>query len=322
MTVPKFVPPPQSPLHQYSVPPQNLSKDLSKDLPSQGLAPQTPSPKRIPSQNVIGFPVTVLSFEQQVRQILTWAQLGLSKVVCVANVHMLTEASWDGDLAQVIEEADLVTPDGMPLVWMVQMLRRTHQDRVAGMDLMQAVCQQAMQEGLSVYFLGSEVRILAQMRLRLEREFPYLNIAGMEPLPMLSVPIQVDPSVVEQVNSSGAGIVFVALGCPKQEKWMAAYQGSIQAVMVGVGGVFPVYAGIQKRAPGFIRSSGLEWLYRLVQEPTRLWGRYKKTIPPFVWMAVKQLFKHLIKRTPVGLQGDTESEPTAQELATAGSRQD
>jgi N-acetylglucosaminyldiphosphoundecaprenol N-acetyl-beta-D-mannosaminyltransferase len=245
----------------------------------------------IPTQNVIGFPVTILSFWHQVKCIVEWAKLGMSKVVCVANVHMLTEATTDTDLAHVIHNADLVTPDGMPLVWMVQMMRNTQQDRVAGMDLMQAVCQMAMQEGISVYFLGSESRVLDQMRLRLSREFPSLKIAGMEPLPMLSIPIEVDPNVIEQVNLTGAGIVFLALGCPKQEKWMAAYRGQINAVMIGVGGVFPIYAGIHKRASAFVRSAGLEWLYRLVQEPTRLWGRYRKTIPPFMWMATKQLLK-------------------------------
>lgn len=252
----------------------------------------------LPSQNVIGFPVTVLSFEQQVQQVMRWAKGGLSKVVCVANVHMLVEASWDQSLANILNHADLVTPDGMPLVWMVQLLRRVRQDRVAGMDLMIAVCEQAMQQGISVYFLGSEQRVLDQMAQRLKQDFPQLTIAGMEPLPMLSMPIEVDEAVVAQVNQSGAGIVFLALGCPKQEKWMAAYHNRIQAVMLGVGGVFPVYAGFQQRAPAFIRSAGLEWLYRLVQEPRRLWKRYSKTIPPFLWLALKQLAKKQLQSRP------------------------
>jgi N-acetylglucosaminyldiphosphoundecaprenol N-acetyl-beta-D-mannosaminyltransferase len=241
-------------------------------------------------QSVIGFPVTALSFQKQVEWILTWAQQRLSKVVCVANVHMLTEASWDPSLASVLYEADLITPDGMPLVWMVEWLRRSPQDRVAGMDLMQSVCQAAMEQNVSVYFLGSESAVLHRMKNRLMREFPALKIAGIEPLPMLSLPIDVDAAVVQRVNASGAGIVFVSLGCPKQEKWMMAYRHGIDAVMIGVGGVFPIYAGLQHRAPTFIRTAGLEWLYRLVQEPQRLWKRYSRTIPPFVWMACKQLW--------------------------------
>jgi N-acetylglucosaminyldiphosphoundecaprenol N-acetyl-beta-D-mannosaminyltransferase len=273
----------------------------------------------LPSQNVIGFPVTVLPFDAQVAQVIKWAKGGLSKVVCVANVHMLVEACNDRSLATILNRADMVTPDGMPLVWMVQQLRKIEQDRVAGMDLMMSVCQSASEQGLSVYFLGSERSVLEHMRVRLERDFPRLKIAGMEPLPMLSVPIVVDQDVVEQVNCSGASIVFVALGCPKQEKWMAAYHNRINAVMLGVGGVFPVYAGLQQRAPEFIRSAGLEWLYRLVQEPRRLWKRYSKTIPPFVWLAFKQLMR-ASRSTSRTILPQPELELSTQELVTSGQR--
>jgi N-acetylglucosaminyldiphosphoundecaprenol N-acetyl-beta-D-mannosaminyltransferase len=252
----------------------------------------TPAPR----QSVIGFPVSTLSFDQQVDCVVNWAKAGLSKVVCVANVHMLVEASWDPQLATVLHDADLVTPDGMPLVWMVKLLSKMHQDRVAGMDLMLAVCQQAMDEGVSVYFLGSDARTLEQMRVRLQHDFPRLKVAGLSPLPLITLPIEVDQNVIEMINDSGAGVVFLSLGCPKQEKWMAAYYNKITAVMLGVGGVFPIYAGQQLRAPEFIRAAGLEWLYRLVQEPRRLWKRYSRTIPPFLWMAVKQVVQFKVRR--------------------------
>jgi N-acetylglucosaminyldiphosphoundecaprenol N-acetyl-beta-D-mannosaminyltransferase len=250
----------------------------------------------IPAQNVIGFPVTALPFKEQVDVVMGWAKKGLSKVVCVANVHMLTEASWDSNLAHVLNHADMVTPDGMPLVWMVKLLRREQQDRVAGLDLMMAVCHQAIAEDVSVFFLGSEDAVLDRMSARLKRDFPMLKIAGMESLPMISMPVQVDDSVVEMVNESGAGVVFLSLGCPKQEKWMMAYKDRINAVMLGIGGVFPLYAGLHSRAPQFVRSAGLEWLYRLVQEPKRLWGRYSETIPPFLWMAIKQVVSSVGRR--------------------------
>jgi N-acetylglucosaminyldiphosphoundecaprenol N-acetyl-beta-D-mannosaminyltransferase len=243
----------------------------------------------VPTQNVIGFPVAAAAFEQQVDAILHWSKRNLSKVVCVANVHMLTEASWDTRLADVLQSADLVTPDGMPLVWMIQLLKRAPQDRVAGLDLMLAVCKQAEADGVGVFFLGSEEGILAKMRLRLNQEFPNLLLLGMESLPFRPLTAAEDAAVIDQVNQSGAGIVFLSLGCPKQELWMAQHQGKIKAVMVGIGGVFPLYAGIYRRAPAAVRASGLEWLYRLVQEPRRLWGRYSRTIPPFMWMALQQL---------------------------------
>jgi N-acetylglucosaminyldiphosphoundecaprenol N-acetyl-beta-D-mannosaminyltransferase len=130
------------------------------------------------------------------------------------------------------------------------------------------------------------------MRQRLEREYPDLRIAGMEPLPFKSlseISQAEDRELIEKINRSGAGLVFVCLGCPKQEYWMIEHRNKIQAVMLGLGAVFPLYAGLHKRAPQYIRESGLEWLYRLIQEPRRLWRRYGKTIPPFMWLALQQL---------------------------------
>ncbi|MEB3294286.1 MAG: WecB/TagA/CpsF family glycosyltransferase [Synechococcales bacterium] len=250
-------------------------------------------PTQIPVQEVIGLPVTALTFNQQISLIVKWGRSRLSKVVCVANVHMLVEACEDAHLASVLNNADLVTPDGMPLVWMLRLLLGKFQDRVAGQDILVGVCQEAQQENLPVFFVGSDSETLWRMRDRLQREFPNLRIAGMEPLPFgnLPLPQAEELAVIDQIHASEAGIVFVSLGCPKQEKWMASKQDQIQAVMVGVGGVFPVYAGIHRRAPKLIRELGLEWLYRLVQEPKRLWGRYRKTIPPFLWRASKQLWE-------------------------------
>lgn len=245
--------------------------------------------KSPPVQSVIGFPVTALPLDAQVELMLRWAKSRLSKVVCVANVHMLTEASWEPNLAAVLENADLVTPDGMPLVWMVRLMGHYEQDRVAGMDIMLALCQLASLRRIKVFFLGSQSLILERMRVRLEQEFPDLQVVGMEPLPFRPLTAAEDAEVIAKINDSGAGLVFVSLGCPKQEFWMAQHKGKIHSVMIGVGGVFPVYAGILKRAPYFIREAGLEWLYRLLQEPRRLWGRYSRTIPPFVWLACKQL---------------------------------
>lgn len=246
---------------------------------------------KVGSQRVIGLPVSTLSLQGYVDHIVRWGQSNLSKVVCVANVHMLVEATRSPSLANVLHHADLVTPDGMPLVWMLRLLRHTHQDRAPGMDVMQGTCKAAADAGLPVFFVGSEQRVLDRMRSRLQQDYPNLIIGGMEPLPFGSLPLpqEAEAPVLDAIRESGAGIVFVSLGCPKQEQWMAQHQGEIHAVMVGIGGVFPVYAGVHKHAPKFIRDSGFEWLYRLIQEPKRLWKRYADTIPPFLWMAGKQL---------------------------------
>lgn len=241
------------------------------------------------TKDIIGSPVTALPFSEQIALMLNWARERSSKAVCIANVHMLIEAYQQPDFATILRKADLVTPDGMPLVWMLKMLGAAHQDRVAGLDVLKAVCTRAPELNVSVFFLGSQQAVLDKMKERLEREFPTLAIAGMEPLPFRPMTQEEDEALIRKINESGAGIVFVALGCPKQEAWIAQHKGQINSVMIGLGGAFPVYAGIHKRAPLVVRSLGFEWLYRLLQEPRRLWGRYRRTIPVFIWLASKQL---------------------------------
>jgi N-acetylglucosaminyldiphosphoundecaprenol N-acetyl-beta-D-mannosaminyltransferase len=243
----------------------------------------------LPVQHVIGFPITALSFDQQIEVILKWAKTGVSKIVCIANVHMLIEAHRDSHFASLLKASDLTTPDGMPLVWMLRLLGISRQDRVAGPDVLIALCRVAPEVGVSLFFLGSQSAVLEQMRTRLEREFPALKIAGMEPLPFRPMTAQEDEEIVRKLNTSGAGIVLVSLGCPKQERWMAEHRDKVDMVMIGVGGAFPMFAGIHRRAPQLVRQLGLEWLYRLIQEPKRLWKRYANTIPIFIWLAVKQL---------------------------------
>lgn len=242
-----------------------------------------------PIRRVIGCPVTALPFDDQISLMLTWAKQHLSRSVCVANVHMLVEAYRNSGFATVLRQSDLVTPDGMPLVWMLRCLGVSNQDRIAGMDILVELCARAPEQDVSIFFLGCHDDILNRMKQRLSREFPNLKIAGIEPLPFRPLTAEEDEALVQRVNASGAGLVLVALGCPKQETWIAQHRDRIQAVMVGLGGAFPVFAGVHKRAPRMMRSVGLEWLYRLVQEPRRLWGRYFDTIPIFVWLALKQL---------------------------------
>lgn len=251
---------------------------------------------RIPTVNVVDTPVSALLFESQIDMILGWARHRISKFVCVANVHMLMEAHWNQEFQAVLKRADLVTPDGMPLVWLMRLLGCQQQDRVAGLDLFLSVCERAQESGTRIFFIGSTEEVLANMRDRLTKEFPRLQIAGMISPPFRELTATEDQELVNTVNASGAQVVFVALGCPKQEHWMKQHHGRINAVMVGVGAVFSLYAGFQKRAPLWVREAGLEWLYRLVQEPKRLWKRYGTTIPPFLWLAAQQVVFNTYKR--------------------------
>ncbi|MDV2996190.1 MAG: N-acetylglucosaminyldiphosphoundecaprenol N-acetyl-beta-D-mannosaminyltransferase [Chroococcidiopsis sp. SAG 2025] len=279
----------------------NLIQQITSDFPGLAITQSfhTPVnkleleviPAEIPQIRicVIGSPVTVAPFDRQIEMMLEWASSRASRFVCVANVHMLIEAYWHPEFHAVLARADLVTPDGMPLVWMMKLMGAQHQNRIAGLDIMLSICQQAPQRQIKVFFLGSEASILEQMRKRLECEFPTLEIAGMEPLPFRPLTKAEDAAVIQKIHDSGAGIVLLALGCPKQEYWMDRHKDKIHAVTIGVGGVFPVYAGIHKRAPLWMRNFGLEWFYRLVQEPRRLWKRYTTTMPLFIWLALKQL---------------------------------
>ena len=267
----------------------------------------------MPTRSVLNSPVTAIRFEEQMFSILRWARTRESRYVCIANVHMIMEAYWNREFAAILEQADIVSPDGMPLVWMLKSMGAAYQDRVAGMDVLTSLCKLASLSNVSVAFVGSHKIVLDRMRKRLESEFPKLQIACMEPLPFRPLTSSEDEALTQKLNNSGAGLVFVSLGCPKQEKWMAQHQGKIRAVMIGVGGVFPIYAGILKRAPRYVRQSGLEWLYRLMQEPRRLWYRYGKSMPPFVWLAVKQLFSKL-ERQDLQIPGSTQLLTSFQKL--------
>lgn len=272
----------------------------------------------IPKKKVLDIPITCLPFEEQIMLIMRWAKIRLSKVVCLANVHMLIEAHKNNTFANVLLKADLITPDGKPLVVMLRKLGIKNQNQVAGLDVFLNLCALSEQTGTKVFFLGSTESILHKIKLKLNREYPILKIAGMKAPPKLSIEEILqgqDKDLVEEINQSGAGIVFVCLGCPKQEIWMSQYQNSIRAVMIGVGAVFSMYAGINPRAPYWIQQIGLEWLYRLLQEPRRLWRRYGLTIPPFIYLALKQLampYKEKLSRarwrkTPRNLVVDVEN---------------
>ncbi len=248
-----------------------------------------------PFINILGSPVTALSFEEQISLMLYWAQLKLSKSVCVANVHMLMEAYRNPKFHEILMASDLITPDGMPLVRMMQLLGARTQERVAGFDIFNSLCAKAPEYGVSIFLLGADEETLELMHRRLQEEYPQLTLAGRRPLPFgKNIAAEVNQSVIDEINHSGAGLVFVALGCPKQETWIANHKGHINATMLGLGYVFESYAGLQKRAPKWVRQASLEWGFRLMQEPKRLWKRYFLTIPPFLFLAGCQLFMSLM----------------------------
>jgi N-acetylglucosaminyldiphosphoundecaprenol N-acetyl-beta-D-mannosaminyltransferase len=237
---------------------------------------------------IISLNIDLITYQEAVKEILALAKAQQSSYICFANVHMVIEAYKDKHYAQQVNNASLVLADGVPLVRCLKSFYNYKQERIAGMDLFPDLLQFAAVERLGVFLFGSTEEVLTQIKIRAEADYPSLNIASFSPPFKNSL---YDDEYVEMINRSGAHLVLVALGCPKQEKWMAHFSTKINAPLLGVGGAFPVYAGTTKRAPLFLRNLSLEWLYRLCQEPTRLFKRYLKTNILFVYLTVKLKIK-------------------------------
>lgn len=227
-------------------------------------------------------------YAEFVSVITTMATHKTSAYVCVANVHMLVEAHQNKTFQAVVKNADIITPDGKPLVWALKLLYDTAQDRVAGMDILPDLLSNA---ATPVFFYGGTSQMLETTRLFIQRNYPNVQIAGMISPPFRPQTPEEELHTIQEINASGAGLVFVVLGCPKQEKWMAAMKNKINATMIGVGGALPVLIGLQRRAPEWMQHYGLEWLYRLGQEPRRLFKRYAVTNSIFLWLLLKAYLK-------------------------------
>ena len=226
---------------------------------------------------VIGLPVSVGTMASVTREIVSLARQRAGGHVCVANVHMLVEARRDAALREVLERASLVVSDGMPLAWQLRRHGFAEAEQVRGPELMVRVCEAAAAARVPVYFYGGDRALLAQLESALQHHVPALQIAGMEEAPLLPRRPEVDQATVGRIRDSGAGVVFVGLGCPKQEFWMGAYRPHLPAVLVGVGQAFGIAAGLVPEAPAWMRRVGLEWLFRVASEPRRLWRRYLVT---------------------------------------------
>lgn len=239
--------------------------------------------------DVLGAQIDALSWNDALDQLFVWARARSSRYVCICNVHVVVTASRNAAYLQIINSADMATPDGAPVAWMLRRQGFARQTRISGPDIMSALCARCAAQGVPVYFYGSTNATLAALEQRLRTRFPKLQIGGMESPPFRMLTAEEDQHATERINGSGAGIVFVGLGCPKQENWMAEHRGRVHAVMIGVGAAFDFHAGTVQRAPAWMREHGLEWLHRLLSEPRRLWKRYLVTNTLFMLGALRQL---------------------------------
>jgi N-acetylglucosaminyldiphosphoundecaprenol N-acetyl-beta-D-mannosaminyltransferase len=238
---------------------------------------------------VLGVRVDALSWEDAIDRLMRWAYLRESRMVAVCNAHVIVTASRDAYYRALINSADMATPDGAPVAWMLRRLGFGRQDRISGPDLMWRLCEQCALRGLAIYLYGSTEETITLLKTRLLVAFPQLKIAGMTAPPFRPMSVEEDSDTIATLNACGAPVVFVGLGCPRQETWMAEHRGRINAVMIGVGAAFDFHAGTLKRAPSWMRNAGLEWLHRLISEPRRLWRRYLVTNTLFLIGAVRQL---------------------------------
>jgi len=239
--------------------------------------------------SVLGASIDVLEWDTALARIAGWAAARESRYVCVCNSHSVVTTRQDAGFGRIVEGADMATPDGAPVAKMIRQFTSAKQQRINGPDLMWKYCALAAQRGESIYLYGGKTATLDLLQKRLQENFPGLVIAGACSPPFRAATEEEDQADVDRINASGAGTVWVSLGCPKQEQWMAAHKNRINAVMIGVGAAFDYHAGTMQRAPLWMQRSGFEWLHRLISEPGRLWQRYLVTNTLFVFGALYQL---------------------------------
>ncbi len=245
--------------------------------------------------SVLGAHISHIKWDDALLKIQEWGERHESRYVCICNVHSVVSATRDQDFRMVINNADLATPDGAPVAWVLRHSGCRNQERINGPDLMWRYLKRAQELGQKPFFYGSSAETLRQLTAAVNDAFPLLHIAGTYAPPFRALTEQEDEAEVNLIRQSGAHVVFVGLGCPKQERWMAAHCGRINAVMIGVGAAFDYHAGTIKRAPLSWQRNGFEWLYRLLSEPRRLFKRYLITNTLFILGISRQMLVQTIK---------------------------
>jgi len=245
-------------------------------------------PEPLQSRRILRTRVDATSYRHATGQVLDWAAAGESRYVCVATVNNLIEGCDDPGYNALMEAADLVTPDGMPLVWGLRLLGVPGASRVYGPDLTPLVCEEAARRGVPVGFYGGQDDVLDDLAASLTARYEGLRIAYRWSPPIRSLTAEEEAKVADNLVRSGTRVLFVGLGTPKQERWMADHKG-LPMVMLGVGAAFDFLSGRKRQAPRALQGLGLEWLYRLVHEPRRLWRRYLYRNPRFVALFAAQL---------------------------------
>ena len=245
--------------------------------------------------SILDIHVHETSYELATRQILTWARSGESRAIYATSMHGTMEAHDSVAFRQILRRADLITPDGMPLVWMMRLKGVRGQQRTYGPLLMLHVLEVAARQDIAVGFYGGAPETLELLLERVKALYPQLQVRYAFSPPFRALSEDEVLSFRQEIISSGVRILFVGLGCPRQESWIDSQRGHIPAVMIGVGAAFDFHAGAKPQAPAWMQKLGLEWLFRLASEPRRLWKRYFYHIPRFIVLAILDLLGLLKK---------------------------
>lgn len=241
--------------------------------------------------NVLGVGISAISMADALATIETWITTRRPNYVCITGVHGVMESQSDPELRDIHNRAGMVTPDGMPLVWLARMRDLNWVERVYGPDLLLEMARLSLRKGYRHFFYGGGEGVAELLAARMRQRFPGLQVAGTYTPPFRPLAPAEDAKIVEHINASGADIVWVGLSTPKQERWMAQHVGRLNApVLIGVGAAFDFHAGLKRQAPRWMQRSGLEWTFRFITEPRRLAWRYFKNNPRFVVWSAAQYF--------------------------------
>jgi len=266
-------------------------------LPAAAPPTRVPHPAGASRYGVLGTWVDAVDPERALDAITGWIRRAERRYVAFANVHGVMEGVNEPATRRAFNEAGLTVPDGVPLVWLGRLLGHGAVRRVYGPDTVLLLCEQAARQGWSCYFYGGAPGVAAQLASELSRRFPGLLVAGIHSPPFRALTETEDAEDVSRINASRAEVVFVGLGCPKQERWMADHRAALTAaVLLGVGAAFDFHTGRVRQAPRWMMGAGLEWLFRLTQEPRRLGRRYLVYNPLFLFHVTLQLLR--LRRYP------------------------
>ena len=239
--------------------------------------------------------VDVVDLNEVLNRVTILSSAQTSAYVCVSNVHMCMEVFDSNEYRNIINNADLVLPDGRPIFWSQKLLGHKKAQQVRGQDIMRVVCKSTGQKALNIgLYGGSSDELLKQVVEKLSNDYSDIRITFAYSPPFTAITLEEDDEIIKKISESNVDILFVGIGCPKQERWMAQHKGKINCVMIGVGAAFDFIAGKKKHAPRWIQKIGLEWFFRLCSEPQRLWKRYLIQNPRFIYHFLKQVLKHKI----------------------------